>query len=535
MHTSYNPLREQEHVENLCPTRFKNDAHFIWSLSYQNVHEHINSLSIFESFAQAKQVTTHEFIIHQQELQEDRNIHLMPVSLDQVTYTKKQMSGVPVSFLFDSTIEFTSVPSRLGAYLGFIRSPDEQIHTLHTRFGTFQGVFRSTKLIQPNKISKCWNIPIFWRVLNNGPNIPLLGRRGFYPTDFVQIGRERVHHPMISRYLQNMKLLVPVQIAAEVHNFIIDTLAPESKFIQESTTIPIDSIQILDSLTVGETIHGVLGLDFLFQNPVLFYQGHPLFHTRVLNANNQTNDFIEELSLTPLEKSLHCFHLYYHGNNGVSFIDYFVNNVNKRTTRHEQYDISQGDFTCGKLGNVPCMICIIKVGKNCLYLNQVQIKELEIVRGESSELDVTIGELNVILEFHTVHDSCFPLVMLNADSLYMKLWEQALESVPIDITDMIITIRVISNGNTRSVVKLACLLQLAEKQDQTLVLPWQFEQTELVVPTSWSPHLNMNSNLYCKFPKQIYFEGQTRYDYYKPIQITTTDDPSLLCTIRYKT
>ncbi|KAL0479825.1 hypothetical protein AKO1_007430, partial [Acrasis kona] len=282
------------------------------------------------------------------------NISSIPITADMVTYhktTSENQSFVPVSFLLDTTIEFSLISYQMGLYLQFNRSLNEPIVTLHTRFGSFQGVLRMITVrnlpLENDLLISQWNVPVVWNVLKNGPDCPLLGRRGMFPNTFVEMGGSihthnlyRIHHHLITSYLPHIKRTIPCEYhkvtsdgntTKTLGSFLIDTLSLKSNcfsFDLKQLPVVFNSSQSLHTdthvhLTISNKeinstkIDGVLGWDFIGAQGVLLYQGHPLFGSHVEEKDDQSclmNKFLEQYN--PLETCRLCFSLFYKERSG---------------------------------------------------------------------------------------------------------------------------------------------------------------------------------------------------------------------------
>jgi hypothetical protein len=577
MHTLYNPAREREQVEQLCPPSLKQEAKSFWTLSFQHVLQYVYETfdsRIFSSYSHAKNSLTHILYLKSTEGISHQNAHLYPVSVKDVTYEKQQMNtGIPVCFLFDSTLEFTILPQKFGAVLHFNRLLDEPIRVIHTRFGPLQGVFRFVRIYHANQISSTWNVPVFWCILNHEFKIPLLGRRGFYPCDFIEIGGimhhnepYRIHHPMIANLLFGIKLTIPTIVrikgSTRRYNLIIDTLAMKSVLFdqpdliltmqQDTASDDTTIVELLEDTIYDHTIHGVLGWDFISKNGMIMYQGHIIIGLPSNDHNTSKMRFINQHNMNPMERVRRSFSLFYDGNNGISFLDFFVRNVNEAAHINEVFTVESWDHNsvfCSTVtiasnthlvqvsdrcrsGSVNCLVYISRsIDTKCYaYLNESQMRTLQLTKhisnGSSLDISIFMGVQAITvtnLPIHHYFSTCFPIIILNERYLFRYIHIVLLQS----ISESFVTLKIISNFRLRSVVKLVCKLPGNSKD-----IPWSLEETEIIIPSIWSFLLNLEDNgtAYVMFPSSLRFiTNPVRM--FTPVKVLLSQENTMICTL----
>eukprot|EP01080_Neovahlkampfia_damariscottae_P000425 gene425-6838_t len=329
-------------------------------------------------------------------------------------FIEKKTNYIPIRLFLDISLEFTLIPYEIGLLLNLKRLPDDKIHKINTRFGKYLGIYKTIEFIETTDLNRCLRrytkIPFLWIMPfgnDNTLDFPLLGKRGFYPANLVQIGgntKMKILHPLYFNLLPLHNPNISVKIYQNgtlilEGNLIIDTfqsnslLIPSMKKHIQNFSFSFEKeengyfIEYNEKIDDNEVI-GILGWDFLDKNSVIFNQGHLLQKDNMRNAPFKTvpkeislqHRISEEIFPNYPDSILNDFYFhtktYFNMNDSQTKVEIFQNKVEEQIfCEIKKSDISIALLNESQLSNLNCD----ENQQNCLdiKISNFMLKNLE--------------------------------------------------------------------------------------------------------------------------------------------------------------
>jgi hypothetical protein len=264
----------------------------------------------------------------------------------------------------------------------------------------------------------------------NTLEIPLIGRRGFYPSNFVSIGPQHSFslHPLYYDLLKENHSLIHVKFIKDIFEgyFKIDTCSPKSilhpsvsnfKELTNQLQLHFERneekyIEFGTKLGNSDVIHGILGFDFLCHHSVILYQGHLL---QKENQNEIPFQFLE--SKLPLRYRIHEKYIPNYLNEVLD--DYYFK------TKTPPFVDNQIEISITKNDEISSIWCSFKsIKRNILYANQNQIQKLNLTENAENIIQLKLEKLYIRFVPVFVIKSRFPLLIMSHKSLNQSLLKE---------------------------------------------------------------------------------------------------------------
>jgi hypothetical protein len=418
---------------------------------------------------------------------------------------------------------------------------------VNTRFGRVMGIFKTVQFVETNDLTQLYlfyffqnnrlrrytKIPFLWIMpfSENNLEIPLIGRRGFYPSNFVSIGPQPTFslHPLYYDLMKDNHSIIHIKFINDVSfegYFKIDTCSPKSilhpsvgnsKELTNQLQLHFEQnekkyIEFGTKLKTSGTIHGILGFDFLCKYSVILYQGHLL---QKENQNEIPFQFLER-SL-PLRYRIHEKYIPNYSNEVLD--DYYFK------TKTPPFVENQIEVSISKNGGDASIWCSFKSTKmNFLYANQSQLQKLNLSENTENIIQLKLDKLVIHSIPVFVIKSRFPLLIVSHKLLNNSILKEY-HSLPY--------LKILSSVG--EIFKIPFDVSIGYLyQDGVITIPYDRKQTKIQISTLFSTILNVEKECYISLKKVKFLNAETEDRLFQTLKIIEKESNSFTVEFVYK-